>query len=136
MKFVEVKEKLKKGAGKTWTFIKNHKVEIGLTVVTAASGIGLIILGKKLYSIDTKHYDLDMRSIISSAINQYASQFDETMAKNIKVIDEAIFTDLAPEIESYVIDNGIEHAVSERHYILEPTLSKVVTVNVETIHGD
>lgn len=136
MKFVEVKEKFKKGAEKTWTFVKDHKVEIGLTAVTVASGAGLIILGKKLYDIDTKHPDIDMVDIARSAVSEYAKRFDEPMARNIKVIDEGIFTDLAPEIESYVIDNGIEHAVSERHYILEPTLRKVVTVKVEAIHGD
>lgn len=135
MGFVEtVKEKTKKG----WEYVKDHKVEIGLTVVTVSSTIGLIILGKKLHSLDTKHKDLDIDwdKIFRSSVDTYSKNFSPEIAENMRIIDDQIFTDLAPEIEIYVLDNGIEHAISERTYKLEPTLNKLVRVTVEAIHGD
>lgn len=127
MKFVEIKENFKKGAEKTWGFVKEHKVEIGLTAVTTASGIGLFILGKKLYALDTKHKSF--KSFNVPSVTDILPEF-------IRKIDEEIFTDLAPEIENFVISDGVEHAVVERSYTLEPTLHKLVTVKIDAIHGD
>lgn len=125
MKFVEFKENFKKGAEKTWDYIKDHKVEIGLTAVTVVSGIGLIILGRKLYLLDTKHKSFNVPSVTK-----------DVLPDNIRIIDEEIFTDLAPEIENLVINSEIEQAIAERSYTLEPTLHKLVTVKIDTIHGD
>ena len=128
MKFVEFKENFKKGVEKTWDFVKEHKVEIGLTIVTTASGIGLFILGKKLYSIDTKHRSFKEFKNVPSVT--------DVLPEFIRKIDEEIFTDLAPEVENLVISDGVEHAVVERSYTLEPTLHKLVTVKIDAIHGD
>lgn len=125
MKFVEIKDNLQKGAENAWGFVKEHKVEIGLTVVTTVSGIGLFILGKKLYSLDTKHKNFNVPSVTGSVLPEY-----------IRTIDEEVFTDLAPEIENLVISDGVEHAIVERSYTLEPTLHKLVTVKIDAIHGD
>ena len=128
MKFVEIKDNLQKGAEKTWNFVKEHKVEIGLTVITTVSGIGLFILGKKLYALDTKHKsfkDFNVPSVTDSVLPEF-----------IRKIDEEIFTDLAPEIENLVICDGVENAIVERSFTLEPTLHKLVTVKIDAIHGD
>lgn len=124
MKFVEFKENFKKGAENAWDFVKEHKVEIGLTIVTTVSGIGLLILGKKLYSIDTKHKSFNVPSVT------------DVLPEFIRKIDEEIFTDLAPEIENLVICDGVENAIVERSFTLEPTLHKLVTVKIDAIHGD
>ena len=127
MKFVEIKENFKKGAENAWDFVKEHKVEIGLTIVTTVSGIGLFILGKKLYALDTKHKSFKSFNVPSVT---------DVLPEFIRKIDEEIFTDLAPEVENLVISDGVEHAVVERSYTLEPTLHKLVTVKIDAIHGD
>ena len=124
MKFVEFKENFKKGAEKTWDFVKEHKVEIGLTAVTTVSGICLILIGRRLYLLDTKHKSFNVPSVT------------DVLPEFIRKIDEEIFTDLAPEIENLVISDGVENAVVERSYTLEPTLHKLVTVKIDAIHGD
>lgn len=128
MKFVEFKENFKKGAEKTWDFVKEHKVEISLTAVTVVSGIGLIILGRKLYLLDTKHKSFKSISVPSVT--------ESILPDNIRIIDEEIFTNLAPEIENLVINDGVENAIVERSFTLEPTLHKLVTVKIDAIHGD
>lgn len=124
MKFVEFKENFKKGAKKKWDFVKEHKVEIGLTIVTTVSGIGLIVLGKKLYKLDTPHKSINVPNMAS------------TLPDFIRTIDEEVFTDLAPEIENLIINDGVENAIIERSFTLEPTLHKLVTVKIDAIHGD
>ena len=128
MKFVEIKGNLQTGAENAWDFVKEHKVEIGLTIVTTVSGIGLLILGKKLYSIDTKHRSFKEFKNVPS--------FTDVLPEFIRKIDEEIFTDLAPEIENLVICDRIENAIVERSFTLEPTLHKLVTVKIDAIHGD
>ena len=95
MKFVEFKENFKKGAKKKWDFVKEHKVEIGLTIATTVSGIGLIVLGKKLYKLDTPHKSINVPNMAS------------TLPDFIRTIDEEVFTDLAPEIENLIINDGV-----------------------------
>lgn len=122
-------------------WIKEHKKEIligtGMIVGTAV----LIVIGvKRSKSSKSLAEDLlvfksdtDTRSLID-AINS-AGELDLTP----KVVDEDIFTMLAPAIEQAVLDEGLEKLDLERVYfgILNGgPLSKVVTVKVESVYGD
>ena len=53
-----------------------------------------------------------------------------------EMVDEDIYTELAPKIEQAVFNSGLEKAVFDRHYELDEVTSKIVTVTVETINGD
>ena len=53
-----------------------------------------------------------------------------------KRIDKDIFTSLAPQIEDAVLDESIDKIIFDRVYELEPVVSKLVTVNIETTYGD
>ena len=64
------------------------------------------------------------------------TKIDWMSPDQIRKVDELIFTDLAPEIEAYVLDNGIERAVSERSYKIGENLNKLVEVKVTQINGD
>ena len=71
------------------------------------------------------------------------SQFDDKgellpAAKKelLRRVDEEIFTDLAPLIETMVMDNSIEKAGIERTYDTDINYHKIVTVLIEQVVGD
>lgn len=51
-------------------------------------------------------------------------------------IDEEIFTDLAPQLENLVCDDGIETAHIDTSFEIGQNVNKRVTIDVETIYGD
>lgn len=135
MKFVEIKENFKKGVNKGFIFVKDHKVEICLTAVTVGSIVGLVLIGRKLYMLDTKHKSLNLEGV---QIKDFLKGDYKCvkLSEATRLIDEEIFTELAPDIESLVLNETIEKGGIERSFTLQPTLHKLVTVTVEAIHGD
>lgn len=71
------------------------------------------------------------------------SQFDDKgellpFAKKelLKKVDEEIFTDLAPLIETFVMDDRIAHGKIERTYDTDINYHKIVTVSIDQVVGD
>ena len=107
-------------------YVNEHKVQF---VVGGVTVIGIVVGGRFLFkSVKKTNVKVD-----SNALKKVV---DNGISEITRKIDEEIFTDLAPEIENYVLDNGIEHAVSERSYDIGDNLFKIVTVTVKQYAGD
>ncbi len=132
------KEKLDKGV----QFVKDHKVEITMTGVTVLSIVGLVAIGKKLFSYDTPHKTVnvpfDLESIGDSMNKKIGSHHVGIFEKQIEGkaatdIDEAIFTDLAPEIEEFCVHPGIESGFTERFFKIGDGIIKHVEVHINNL---
>ena len=114
---------MKKEEIKEW--VKEHKtilIETGLVV----GGAVLTVLVTKKFSCHHSNYTLVPKPELSD------------FEKNAKLIDEEVFTDLAPNIETAVLNKDLDKVVLERSYQLDENelLSKFVTVTVENVYGD
>lgn len=126
---MKIMDKCKEKLNKIGTFIKENKTEIIFGTITVVSAVGSVVIYKKLHNVES-----DFDNIDSIAENYYTDKNE--VADNLRLIDEKIFTELAPRIEEAIMNDKLENAVIEGCYTLAPVLHKAVTVNVETIHGD
>ena len=113
---------MKKEEIKEW--VKEHKtILIGAGLV--AGGAVLTVLVTKKFSCHHSNYTLIPKPELSG------------FEKNAKLIDEEVFTDLAPHIED-ALNKDLDKVVLERSYQLDENelLSKFVTVTVENVYGD
>ena len=114
---------MKKEEVKKW--VKEHEgtlIQVGFIF----GGAVLTVVGVKIFNAHNSHYSVVKRPELS--------EFE----KNANLIDEAVFTDLAPNIEKALLNKGVDKVVLERSYGLdeEELLSKFVTVTVENVYGD
>lgn len=101
-------------------WVKEHKKEILVGAGTVIGTAVLITIGVKC-----------SKSSKGKVIN------DMPKLKEIgRIVDEDIFTELAPSIEETVLNKGLEKVVLERSYDLGDNLSKYVTVTIENVYGD
>lgn len=112
---IEVVVEEKKGVK---TFFKRHKVAV---ISTAAASTAVSIISLVLFKGKKSSNNLVVR---------------KTSSPLAKKIDADIFTELAPTIEEAVMNVGLEKIVIERSYSLDCLTHKLVTVVVESIHGD
>ena len=142
---MKIVDKCKERVEKARCFVKKHKAEIlfgAAGAVTIGTTIGSVRIFKKLHDIDRDSINTidneDLSDNITSIIDKMSKDYftnKKEISNNIKLVDESIFTDLAPEIESCVISDN-EKTILERSYTLAPTLHKMVTVSVESVYGD
>ena len=121
-------------------FINEHKLEFitGGAVLLALGGSYMLGKTNGRLAVEQEMLDdegKDILKALSGAGKTFADGDAETKHK-MELVDEQIFTDLAPEIENYVLDNGIDHAVSERSYDIGNNYHKLVKVDVTQVVGD
>lgn len=100
-------------------YVKDHKLKTAGIVVGAGALVGI---GVKVFLSG----DDDSASEVFETFEEEAKSFYP------EVIDEEIYTELAPKISEAVLDNDINVANFEETYDLDD-ISKVVKVTIETI---
>ena len=118
---------MKKKKLREWA--KEHKYELSIGAACIVGG-GLAILGVKSFE-STKSKNKVFKSFGEKKIGAFTG-----MGKRSRYIDEDIFVDLAPKIQTAVLDKDIEKACIEKAYDLGENLSKQVTVMIENVYGD
>lgn len=106
---------MKKIKNKIKNFWKKHKKEIIFTAITVGSfTAGCVITnalkGSKTALDDHDKEGKDILDTLNDAFNKYPS------TRKTKLIDEDIFTSLAPEIEDLVLSEGCDEGYLERSY--------------------
>lgn len=116
--------KTRRNKAKAW-FKTHYKKVLFITV----GGAVVVILGKD--AIKYRQLMKDAKELGETVLKQ-----SKTLTPVAKIIDEDIFTDLAPTIEEMVLDSGVEKSMIEKNYDLDGLTHKLVTVNIERIMGD
>lgn len=81
----------------------------------------------------------DKEQDIFDKLDSYKESFDnltEEEADKVKRIDEGVFTDIAPQLENVLLDDGIDSIHFDTSYDVGENTVKRVTIDVETIVGD
>lgn len=113
---------------KVKNYVKKHKkafIAGGILVTTGV--VTLVVLKKKLPAEG------------SANVIMHIMQTDDgsVLSEATRLIDEEIFTELAPEIEEMVLDEAIDHKVIEKYFDLgKERLFKHVKVEITQYAGD
>ena len=110
-------------------WVKEHKKEILIGTGTVIGTAVLITIGVKSSRSSKAHKELGEK-ILDSFNNM------PELTGTEKVVDEDIFTSLAPAIEKAVLEKGLEKVTLERAYDMGDNLNKFVTVKIENVYGD
>ncbi len=91
-------------------WVKKHKKELLIGAGTVVSTVALIAIGVKCSKL--------------------------RLNGTGKIVDEDIFTSLAPAIEEAVLDKSLEKIILERTYDMGDNIAKFVTINIENVYGN
>ena len=125
---MENEKKEQKKEGKIKKFLKDNKEIVILTIIGA---FGLTI-GLKAHHREKMKLKKEGEEILKVLKTSKGGRLEPWA----NAIDEEVFTDLAPEIESMILNVGLEKGWIERSYSLDPVTHKLVEISIETIHGD
>lgn len=126
-----MKDKIKKSLNKSKDWCKRHKKTL---IIVGGTVVGIVIFkkginaGRGLYLTDTAERTSDLIKFYSP---EEAGVF--TVSEGVvRAVDESVFTDLAPEIESGILAKCLKHGSIERVYNLGDVVKKV-TVNIDSV---
>lgn len=135
----KIKENVSCATVKVYTFGKKHGKKIAIAVGGVIVFVGTLALFKTIFKgkggivDDAALVDLMGDSKVHTPMQPFSQGIGENYAKEV---DDAIFTDLAPEIEEACIRPGIDRFQTERFFDIGDRICKHITVTIENIVGD
>lgn len=124
----EKKTKKEERKRKAKKFLTDHKWEIIGTI--AGITVGEILL-HRYFKFKKQKAEIDKEG--KRILEVLESSNDKRYLDWTRKIDEDIFVDLAPELESMVLCEAVEKGWMERTYDLGKGGSKLVTINIEKV---